>query len=125
MSLYFLPAPSGPPQSPYGVAESPYLIDVIWLPPRPIDINGDIDFYIVEAIEIVTNRFLTYHAVEDHIFVPVSPGYAYRCRIAAFTIGQGPFTDYFIVTAQELGMMYQQYIQNHSTTTNVAMLYWQ
>ena len=48
---------------------------------------------------------MNYHAVEDHIFVgPVRPGYAYRCRVAAFTVGQGPFTDYFIVTSQELGI---------------------
>ena len=100
------PAPSGPPRSPYGVAESPYIIDIIWLPPAAIDINGDIEFYIVEAMELVTGRNLTFHAVEDHIFVgPVSPGYVYRCRIAAFTVGQGPFTDYFLVMSQELGII--------------------
>ena len=106
MSLFLSsPVPSRAPQSPYGVALSPFLIDIIWLPPPAIHINGEIDFYIVEAIEIITNRFLTYHAVEDHIFVgPVRPGYAYRCRVAAFTVGQGPFTNYFIVTSQELGM---------------------
>ena len=83
---------------------SPTIIDIIWLPPRAIDINGDIDFYIVEVTEIITGVFMTFHAIEDHIFVgPVRPGYAYQCRVAAFTIGQGPFTDYFIVTSQELG----------------------
>ena len=47
---------------------------------------------------------MVYHAVEDHIFAPARPGYAYRCRVAAFTVDQGPFTDYFIVTSQELGI---------------------
>ena len=114
MSLFFSsPVPSRAPQSPYGVALSPFLIDIIWLPPPAIHINGEIDFYIVEAIEIITNRFLTYHAVENHIFVgPVRPGYPYRCRVAAFTVGQGPFTDYFIVTSQELGISIHSFYDN-------------
>ena len=98
------PVPTRAPQSPYGVAISPYLVDIIWLPPPAIDINGEIDFYIVEATELISGQFMTYHAVEDHIFAPARPGYAYRCRVAAFTVGQGPFTDYFIVTSQELGI---------------------
>lgn len=101
---FFPPVPSRAPQSPRGNAISPILIDIIWEPPPAIDINGEIDFYIVEATEIITGQFMTYHAVEDHIFAPASPGYAYRCRVAAFTVGQGPFTDYFIVTSQELGI---------------------
>ena len=107
-----IPVPTGPPLSPYGVAISPTLIDIIWLPPRAIDINGQIDFYIVETTELVTGIFQNFHAVEDHIFVgPVRPGYAYSCRVAAFTIGQGPFTDYFIVISQELGMSNTNYCQ--------------
>ena len=98
------PVPSRAPQSPYGVAISPYLVNITWLPPPAIDINGEIDFYIVEATELISGQFMTYHAVEDHIFTPARPGYAYRCRVAAFTVDQGPFTDYFIVTSQELGI---------------------
>ena len=82
------------------------LIDVLWSPPRLIDINGIIDFYIVERTELATGIFEDFHAVEEHIFIgPVRPGFAYLCRVAAFTVGQGPFTDYFVVTSQELGMM--------------------
>ena len=104
---FAIPVPASAPLSPYGIAVSPYLIDLFWQPPRAIDINGDIDFYIVEVTEIVTGQFSVFHAVEDFINVgPVRPGYAYQCRVAAFTIGQGPFTDYFIVTSQELGMIY-------------------
>lgn len=97
--------PSSAPLSPYGVALSPTIIDIIWLPPRAVDINGQIDFYIVEVTEIATGQLSIFHAVEDHIIVPVRTGYAYQCRVAAHTVDQGPFTDYFIVRSLELGMM--------------------
>lgn len=59
----------------------------------------------------VTGEFRTFHAVENHIFVaPVHPGYDYQCRVAAFTISEGPFTDYFVVTPQELGMLFSYYL---------------
>lgn len=101
----FSTAPSGAPLSAHGVAISPTTIEIIWLPPLAVDINGDIEFYIVEVREItVTGQLMTFHAVEDHIFVaPVHPGYDYQCRVAAFTISDGPFTDSFIVNPQELG----------------------
>ena len=101
----FSTAPSGAPLSAHGVAISPTTIEIIWLPPLAVDINGDIEFYIVEVREItVTGQLMTFHAVEDHIFVaPVHPGYDYQCRVAAFTISNGPFTDSFIVNPQELG----------------------
>ena len=100
-----VPVPISAPLSPYSVAKSPTIVDIVWLPPRAIDINGQIDFYIVELTEIVTGQLMIFHAVEDHIIVPVRTGYAYRCRVAAHTVDQGPFTDYFIVRSQELGMM--------------------
>lgn len=76
----------------------------MWSPPPAIDINGVVDFYLVEVVEILTGRMWTLHAVEHHIIVgPLRAGYAYRCHVAAFTVGQGPFTNYFIVYSQELG----------------------
>ena len=77
----------------------------MWSPPPAIDVNGVVDFYLVEVIEVSTGAIWTIHAVNEHIIVgPLHAGYAYRCHIAAFTIGQGPFTSYFIVHSQELGM---------------------
>ena len=76
----------------------------MWSPPPAIDINGVVDFYLVEIFEVLTGRMFTLHAVEQHIIVgPLHPGYAYRCHVSAFTIGQGPFSNFFIVYSQELG----------------------
>jgi hypothetical protein len=76
----------------------------MWSPPIAIDINGVVDFYLVEVFEVFTGRRFTLHAVELHIIAgPLNAGYAYRCRVSAFTVGQGPFTNYFIVYSQELG----------------------
>lgn len=62
----------------------------------------------MEVIEVLTGRIFTLHAVKHHIIVgPLHAGYAYRYHIAAYTVGQGPFTDYFIVYSQELGMSLQ------------------
>ena len=106
MIFFVYSAPSGAPQLPSGRAISPYLIDIMWSPPPEVDINGVIEFYLVEVVEVLTGRMWTLHAVEEHIIVgPLNAGYAYTCHIAAFTIGQGPFTNYFIVHSQELGMI--------------------
>ena len=49
----------------------------MWSPPPAIDINGVVDFYLVEIFEVLTGRMFTLHAVEQHIIVgPLHPGYA-------------------------------------------------
>ena len=103
--ILFSPVPSSAPQLSYGVAVSPICLNITWLPPPVIDINGVIKYYNIEVTENTTGQVTTYNATDDHIIIgPVLPGNAYHCRVAAFTTGLGPFTDYFIVTSQEYGI---------------------
>ena len=87
------------------------LLNITWLPPPVIDINGVIKHYLIEVTEIITGQVIISNATEEHILVHVRPGIEYHCRVAAFTIGLGPFTHYFIVTSQESGI------------NNIIMLY--
>jgi hypothetical protein len=80
------------------------LLNIIWLPPPVIDINGIIKYYSIEITELISGRHTHSLANEEHILVPVRPGKVYRCRVAAFTIGLGPLTDYFNVISQESGI---------------------
>lgn len=94
--------PTAMPRTPSGIAISPTLITLNWIPPPAIDINGLIRFYLVEVTEVVTGRFFTFHAVETFINIgPLNAGYVYRCRVAAYTIALGPFTDFFYVRSME------------------------
>ena len=63
-----------------------------------------IEYYHIEVTEILTGQVATNHTINDHIRVPARPGKDYNCRVAAFTVGLGPFTDYFTVTSQESGI---------------------
>ena len=103
MTLYISAVPSSAPQSPQGVAVGPMLLSITWLPPPAIDTNGVIKHYLIEATENITGQVVISNATEEHILVRVRPGIEYRCRVAAFTIGLGPFTHYFNVTSQESG----------------------
>ena len=105
MYFKFSAVPSSAPQLSYGVAVSPIQLNITWLPPPVIDINGVIKHYNIEVTENITGQVTTYNVTDDHIIIgPVLPGNAYCCRVAAFTIGLGLFTDYFIVTSQEIGI---------------------
>ena len=69
-----------------------------------MDINGEIEYYVVEVEEVHTGQMWIFHAVETHINVgPLHPYYVYRCRVAAFTVGLGPFSGYFDVYSGESG----------------------
>jgi receptor-type tyrosine-protein phosphatase Q len=95
-------APSAAPQSASGKALSPSTITLNWDPPPAVDINGEIEYYVVEVEEIYTGRMWTFHAVDDHINIAsLHAYYVYQCRIAAFTTELGPFTSYYDVYSGE------------------------
>ena len=71
-----------------------------------MDINGDIEYYVVEVEEVYTGRMWTFHAVDVHINIAsLHAYYVYRCRISAFTIALGPFTSYYNVYSGEKGQL--------------------
>jgi receptor-type tyrosine-protein phosphatase Q len=95
-------APSAPPLSPSGSAQSATVITLEWDPPPPLDINGEIDYYVVELVEVYTAQMWTFHVMENYINISsLHAFYTYSYRIASFTIQLGPFTSYFYVTTSQ------------------------
>ena len=88
------------------MAQSPTQVMLSWLPPRRVDINGDLQYYAVRVTEVETSRQWTFYSVNTFITVGgLHPYFNYSCQVAAHTvIGSGPFTDLFYVQTQETGM---------------------
>ena len=78
-----------------------------WSPPPRIDINGDLQFYVVTMTEMETGRPWRFHAVDAFITIgALHPYYNYGSQVAAHTVvGGGPFTDVFYVQTLETGIM--------------------
>ena len=99
------PAPSAPPQTLAGYAQSPTIIDLSWNPPSAIDINGILQYYVIRVRESETSRSWSFTHVEGEITVgSLHPYYNYWCRVSAYTIGLGPYTNQILVQTQEAGM---------------------
>ena len=96
--------PTAAPISPSGapVPGTSTLINLRWYAVPPEHLNGVLLFYLVEVTEVITNTSWTFHAVNLHINIgPLHAYYTYRCRLAAFTVGVGPFTPFFYVNSGE------------------------
>ena len=97
-------APSSPPRGLSGYTYGATIISLIWSPPPTMDINGIIDYYVVEVNEIHTGRSWTFQATDPHINISsLHPYYIYECQVAAFTFVQGPFTPPLQVVSGEDG----------------------
>ena len=80
------------------------MITLQWLPPPPLEINGVIQYYVVDVTETETGRFWTFFAVDQSINVgSLHPFYHYEGTVAAYTIGTGPYTETVIVQTEEAG----------------------
>ena len=80
------------------------VINLEWDSPPEVDVNGEIEYYVVEVEEVYTGRMWTFHAVDVHINIAsLHSYYVYRCRVAAFTIALGPYTSYYNVYSGEKG----------------------
>ena len=102
MSLHI--APRSPPSGLSGYAYGPNVIGLTWSPPPTMDINGIIDYYLVEVDEIHTGRSWTFQATGLHINISsLHPYYTYESQVAAFTFVQGPFTSPLQVVTGEDG----------------------
>ena len=78
------------------------LITLRWSPIPSDHINGIVRFYLVDVTEVVTNTSWSFHAVQTHINVgPLHPYYTYRCRVAGFTVGLGPYSMFFYINSGE------------------------
>ena len=96
LALFHLAAPSSPPQSVSGVAQSTTVLFFTWSPPPPVDVNGIILYYEVDLREIETGQRWTYIALRDDLRLgSLHPYFTYQCKVAAHTVGRGPFSDPF------------------------------
>lgn len=95
-------APTGPPLNLNGVTLSITLISLSWSPPEQIHINGIIDHYVVNVLEVYSNQVFVLIAKDTSIHVgPLHPYYLYECTVAAYTVGLGPFSSPVSVLAGE------------------------
>ena len=101
-------APVAPPQQASASSPTSTSINIVWQPPPAVDINGMIVFYVVEVTENRTGRSWTHHSsnsptpFQQFTLLSLHPYYVYTCRVAAFTIGSGPFTpDFEVVTMED------------------------
>ena len=77
-----------------------------WRPPTAEHRNGIVRWYYVELTEVKTSQHFMYTTQDPHLLVnSLQPAAMYAFRIAAYTIGKGPFTLPFNITVnKEKGM---------------------
>lgn len=94
--------PTAPPETPSGSPITSTLITLRWDPIPLEHLNGILRFYLVDVVEVITNNSWTFHSVQNHVNIgPFHPYYTYRCRVAGFTVGVGPYTSFFYVNSGE------------------------
>ena len=71
------------------------------------DRNGVIREYYVNITEVDTEQLLTYTTTNLFIVVgSLHPFYTYQCRVSAFTVATGPFSNASVVSLPEDGENY-------------------
>ena len=111
--------PSASPLLLTGSVESSTLILLSWDPPPPYDRNGEIVYYLIHMSELETGRFWTLPVFNRKTTAYVGslhPYYRYECRVAAYTIGLGPYSENITLLTEEEGM------SNHSSSLNGALV---
>ena len=97
--LYSFSAPAAPPTA----FEAHTLINststfLSWRPPLPQYRNGIIRRYHVEIVTVNTTVELNYTTEDPYLFInDLEQGVQYTCRVAAFTVDIGPFSEWFII----------------------------
>ena len=97
-------APSAAPQRLTGSAQSDTIIYLTWTSPPAIDVNGVIQYYSILAEETETGRSWSFTHVEPEISIgSLHPYYIYECKVAAFTVALGPYSNTTSVQTNEAG----------------------
>lgn len=88
--------------------ESSTLILLSWEPPLPYDRNGEIVYYFIHMRELETGRFWTLPVFNGKISAYIGslhPYYHYECKVAAYTIALGPYSESVSLLMDEEGIM--------------------
>ena len=87
------------------IATDPFTLSVSWSPPSSNDMNGIVQYYVVNVS--VTETLEHYqHITTNTSFVISSlhPYYTYTVYVAAVTVGIGPFSVGYTITTPQSGM---------------------
>lgn len=99
-----LSVPSASPTAGNGTAESSSVIIFSWNDPPALNLNGNLRYFRAIVTEIPTGRNWSLIAVESHItLASLHPYYNYSCKVAAYTIGLGPYSKPFYAITKEEG----------------------
>lgn len=94
--------PSAAPLSVLPIAIDSTMISISWSPPNLNATNGVIRHYKVSIIDIATGSGQTLTTADSHLTIPMLiPFTAYSVRVAAFTIGTGPYSRPINITTAE------------------------
>lgn len=96
--------PIGSPQEITASVVTSTTLTLTWSPPQFEETNGIIRYYHVHIVEAETGRVFQLTSNTTSIYVyELHPFYTYQCRIAAFTVGLGPYSNMFTVQLTEEG----------------------
>ncbi|XP_019857184.1 PREDICTED: uncharacterized protein LOC100638611 isoform X7 [Amphimedon queenslandica] len=94
--------PTAAPLSVLPIAIDSTMISISWSPPNINTTNGVIRYYKVSIINIATGSEQTLTTANSHLTIlMLTPFTAYSVRVAAFTIGTGPYSRPINVTTAE------------------------
>ncbi len=118
--LYTYTAPASPPGSLSGSSHGSNALSLSWRSVSPIDINGRLNCYEIDIMEVETGRqFQTTSSSTGKTIVSLHPYYVYKCRVAAVTIARGPYTQYINIRTDESGELLRNYILNSAKLLGV------
>ena len=104
-SFVFSLVPSGPPRSVIAKSLNSSTLYISWSSPTSEHQNGYIQGYSINLVEIETGISMTFSTTEqNNTILNLHPYYRYSYKIAAITIGQGPFSEPFVIQLPESGV---------------------
>ena len=100
-------APTAPPTNIEAHQLNSTSVFLLWRPPLAEYRNGVIQSYYVKFIEVnSTEADFQYTTQDQHLLIDnLHPDVMYTCRVAAYTVGRGPYSELFmIILNSESGM---------------------
>ena len=122
----FCVVPTSPPQNVTITSQNSTQVAFEWSPPPAIEINGHLQFYIVQLTESRTGRGWSITVSDTQIELDfLHPYYTYTFTVAAVTIGHGSYSDtYMFVTDEDVPTGYPQDITIIDVTSTTLTLTW-
>ena len=99
-------APSGPPTEITVMEVDPEsTLFISWSLPLPHQVNGIVQHYIVNLYTHHTQTSTQYTVNATNLTIPDLEAFqTYTVLVAAFTVGQGPFSDEITISTTPMGM---------------------